>query len=187
MLFRSDFTVAPRAEYIEWGMRVAREGVKPGRKLRVYPDKETALGRFRLLPDQPGVLPQVLAHMAEYGLKEVEGGWTWKFDPALFDYLEMGPDQAEKFIKLTCRSAVILAEESNDGGALYGDHMSSITAGKLPVLRIPGTYHHLMFDQPLAVAMAVKSILLTWMREDGVDEMTNALRSATANTEGSPA
>ena len=68
-----DFTVAPKAEYIEWGMRVEREGVEAGRKLRVYEDKDTALGRFRFIPEQPGVHPEVLKHLGQYGLKEVEG------------------------------------------------------------------------------------------------------------------
>ena len=66
-----DFTVAPKAEYIEWGMRVEREGVEAGRKLRVYEDKDTALGRFRFIPEQPGVHPEVLKHLGQYGLKEV--------------------------------------------------------------------------------------------------------------------
>src|SRR5262245_42015827 len=48
-----DFTVAPPEQYMEWGMRAQREGVKPNRKTRVYPDRATALGRFRFMPEQP--------------------------------------------------------------------------------------------------------------------------------------
>jgi hypothetical protein len=76
-----DFTVAPPEESMEWGLRVEREGVEPGRKLRVYDDFDSALGRFRFIPEQPGVHPEVLKHLGTYGLKEVENGWTWKFDP----------------------------------------------------------------------------------------------------------
>ena len=46
-----DFTTAPPEEYLEWGMRAEREGVEPGRKLRIYEDKNTALGRFRFIPE----------------------------------------------------------------------------------------------------------------------------------------
>jgi hypothetical protein len=53
--------------------------------------------------------------------------------------------------------------------------MAAITAGKLPIFRIPGTHHHLMFDDPVAVAMAVKAVLLTWRAEDGAAEMRAAL------------
>ena len=61
---------------------------------------------------------ELLEHMANYGLKEVEGGWTWKFDPALFDYLEMGVDQQQKFIDMRCPTALMLGEQSEDEGAL---------------------------------------------------------------------
>ena len=161
-----DFTTAPPKEYVEWGLRVEREGVQPGRKLRVYEDKDTALGRFRFIPEQPGVHPAVLRHMAEYGLKQVEGGWTWKFDPTLFDYLEMGAGQRDKFARLNCRSALILGEFSEDEGAFYAQHMADITAGLLPTITVPGTYHHLMFDDPMAVSMAMKILLLEWHKQD---------------------
>ena len=161
-----DFTTAPPEEYVEWGLRVEREGVQPGRKLRVYEDKDTALGRFRFIPEQPGVHPAVLRHMAEYGLKQVEGGWTWKFDPTLFDYLEMGAGQRDKFARLKCRSALILGEFSEDEGAFYAQHMADITAGLLPTITVPGTYHHLMFDDPMAVSMAMKILLLEWHKQD---------------------
>ena len=158
-----DFTVAPKAEYIEWGMRVEREGVEAGRKLRVYEDKDTALDRFRFIPEQPGVHPDVLRHLGQYGLKEVEGGWTWKFDPGIFDYIEMGSDQEEKFRQLTCKTGLMLGEQSEDEGAYYGEQMLAMTDGKMPSITVPGTYHHLMFDQPIAVAMAMKILFLEWL------------------------
>jgi pimeloyl-ACP methyl ester carboxylesterase len=161
-----DFTTAPPEKYLEWGARIEREGVVPGRKLRVYPEKKIALDRFRLIPEQPGVHPAVLSHMAEYGLKEVEGGWTWKFDPTLFDYLEMGMAQRDKFAALPCRSALMLGEYSEDEGADYADHMSDITGGLLPTIILPGTYHHLMFDDPMAVAMTMKMLFLEWHKQD---------------------
>ena len=160
-----DFTTAPPEQYLEWGMRASREGVQPGRKLRVYDDKATALGRFRLIPEQPGVHPALLRHMAEAGLKPVEDGWTWKFDPALFDHMEMGMDQRDKFARLPCPTALMLGEHSEDEGALYADHMQEITGGLLPTITIPGTYHHLMFDNPLAVAMSTKLLLAEWHKQ----------------------
>ncbi len=166
-----DFTIAPPEQYLEWGARVEREGVKPGRKLRVYEDKATAMGRFRLIPEQPGVHPAVLQHMAEYGLKQVDGGWTWKFDPALFDYLEMGIDQHDHFVALKCRSALILGENSEDEGAYFADHMAQITNGLLPTITLPGTYHHLMFDDPMAVSMTMKMLFLEWYKQDHMEAL----------------
>ena len=53
--------------------------------------------------------------------------------------------------------------------------MSEITGGKLPIFKIPGTHHHLMFDEPLAVAMAVKAICLEWIRQDNETDIANRL------------
>lgn len=172
-----DFTTAPPEEYLEWGLRATREGVQPGRKLRVYKDKQTALDRFRFIPEQPGVHPAVLRHMAEHGLKQVDGGWTWKFDPALFDDMEMGPDQRDTFLGLSCKSALMLGEASDDEGAFYSAHMLEVSNGLLPTITVPGTYHHLMFDQPLAVAMAMKFILLDWHRQNHEAAFRAALAS----------
>jgi pimeloyl-ACP methyl ester carboxylesterase len=175
-----DFTVAPPAQYVEWGLRAEREARPPKRGTRVYQDRATALGRFRFIPEQPSRHPYVTDYIADRSVRPVEGGWTWKFDPSLFDYLEMGVDQQDKFAALACRSAVILGEDSEDEGALFGDNMAAITGGYLPIFKIPGTYHHLMFDEPLAVAMAVKAIALEWRRQDAGDELRAALQRALA-------
>lgn len=157
-----DFTVAPPEQYVEWGLRVAREGVEPKRKLRTYADREQALGRFRLVPEQPVYHPQIIRHLAEHSLKSVPDGWTWKFDPCLFDYMEMGPDQQAKFAGIACPTAIVLGEDSADEGADYADNMVRISDGLLPVYTVPGTHHHLMFDEPVAVAMCLKSLVLAW-------------------------
>lgn len=173
-----DFTVAPPEQYLEWGRRAEREDVKPNRQTRVYPDRDVALGRFRYVPEQPVTHPCVRDYIAGKSLRQVEGGWTWKFDPSLFDWLTMGIDQRDRFAAMACRSAVILGEDSKDEGAFFADHMVEITAGKLPIFRIPGTHHHLMFDDPIAVAMATKAIVLGWLAEDGRD----TLRATLAHT-----
>ena len=171
-----DFTVAPPEKYLEWGMRVEREEVKPRRSTRVYEDKATALGRFRYVPEQPIRYPAVKDYIAGKSLRQVEGGWTWKFDPGLFDYLEMGIDQRDKFARLPCRSAVVLAEDSDDEGAFFADYMAEITGGKLPIFKIPGTYHHLTFDEPVAVAMAIKALCLDWIRQDFEPSIAESLQ-----------
>jgi hypothetical protein len=121
-------------------------------------------------------------YIADKGLRQVEGGWTWKFDPALFDHLEMGIDQRDKFAAMACRSAVILGEDSADEGAFFAGHMAEITAGKLPIFKIPATHHHLMFDDPVAVAMATKAILLAWIAEDGRDILQASLARTLADS-----
>ena len=160
-----DFTVGPPETYLEWGMRAVRDGVKAGRKPRVYPDREAIAGRFRLIPEQPNVYPGVLRHMVSRSMRQVEGGWIWKFDPTLFDHLEMGADQRDKFVALPCPAAVVLGENSTDEAALHGDYTARLKGSEVPVFKIPGAYHHLMFDEPLAVTAAITATLLNWLRE----------------------
>jgi hypothetical protein len=44
--------------------------------------------------------------------------------------------------------------------------MSDITGGLLPTITLPGTYHHLMFDDPMTVAMTMKMLFLEWHKQD---------------------
>lgn len=170
-----DFTVPAPADFIEWGLRVEREGVQPGRKLRVYEDREVALGRYRLVPEQPVYHPEIIAHLAEKSLKPVDGGWTWKFDPGLFDYMEMGNTQQDKFLALQCPSAVMLGEDSKDEAAFFADNMDRLGGGLIPQFKVPGTHHHLMFDEPVAVAMALKATVLTWWQNAHQAQMKDSL------------
>lgn len=174
----ADFTVNPPDDYTEWGRQAEISGRSTPRATRIYDDLQTALGRFRLLPEQPCRHPYIIDHIARQSLRQVEGGWTWKFDPSLFEYLEMGRAQQEKFLNLTCPSALILGDQSTDDGAQSAPHMLELTAGLLPVINIPGTHHHFMFDEPMAVVAAIKGIVLNWIRQDRVDELEIALAKA---------
>jgi pimeloyl-ACP methyl ester carboxylesterase len=173
----ADFTVSPPETYTEWGMRAEREG-KQRRSTRIYAHLGAALQRFRLLPEQPCQHPYIVEFIARQSLREVAGGWTWKFDPALFDHLEMGVGQRDKFAGLACRTALILGEHSTDDGAQSADYMAHLTGGVLPIMTIPGTYHHMMFDEPLAMAAAIAATALAWYAEDNRDAYAAALRRA---------
>jgi len=174
-----DFTVLPPDRYVEWGGDYERRGGEPARPTRVYEDRDVALGRFRLIPEQPCQYPFIIEYLGQQSLREVEGGWTWKFDPALFDHMEMGESQRDKFVRLPCRSAVILGEHSEDEGAFGAPYLDEISGGLLPMFIIPGTYHHFMFDEPMATVTAVKGILLSWRQADH----ESALRSRFASIE----
>lgn len=171
----NDFTVRPPEDYTEWGLRAEREGRTEARKLRVYDDLEAAIGRFRLMPEQPVRYPEVHRWLAQQSLKTVDGGWSWKFDPALFDHLEMGASQRDKFVGLKCPSGLILGEHSADDGARSAPYMREITRGLLPVIEIPNTHHHMMFEEPIALTMAFKGMLLAWHADQHRDALQEAL------------
>lgn len=181
----ADFTVRDPESYTEWGRRAEREGVAPRRGTRVYETFAAALARFRLMPEQP-CPPWLLDYLGGHSLRQVEGGWTWKFDPALFDHLEMGAAQRDKFATLECRSAVVLGEHSADEGALAAPYMRELTRGITPIFMVPGTHHHLMFEEPIAFAMALKGICLAWLREERADELAAALRAVVPQRPAEP-
>src|ERR1051326_7103313 len=52
-----------------------------GRTKEIYPNLETALNRFKLLPPQPCDNTFILDYIARRSLAKVKGGWSWKFDP----------------------------------------------------------------------------------------------------------
>ena len=64
-----------------WAKAVDRRLAAKDRTPRIFKTKEEGIARLRSLhADLPDVLT---THLAEYGLKQVEEGWSWKHDPAL--------------------------------------------------------------------------------------------------------
>jgi hypothetical protein len=56
-----------------------------------------------------------------------------------------------------------MAEESQDYSAEAAVYTEEVTHGVIPHIRIPQTHHHLMLDEPIAMAMAIKGMLLNWV------------------------
>ncbi len=125
--------------------------------LRVYPTREAAMARFRPIPDQP-VLAYVADHVAATSVRPAEGGWTWKFDPRVFARDHLTP---ELLTRLDCRVALFRAEHGlvtpQQGEVLY-DRLGRVA----PVIEIPAAGHHIMLDQPIALAAALRTLLSDW-------------------------
>jgi pimeloyl-ACP methyl ester carboxylesterase len=126
------------------------------RELRVYPSREAAIARFRPVPDQP-VLGYVADHVAATSVRQVDGGWTWKWDPRVF---VLEPPRAP-LTRLGCRVALFRAEHG-----IMSAEMSEIMYDRLgrvaPVIEIPAAGHHIMLDQPIALAAALRTLLSDW-------------------------
>lgn len=125
--------------------------------LRVYPTREEALARFRPIPDQP-ILPYLASHVAETSIREVEGGWTWKFDPRIFTRPALTP---ELLTRLKCRVALFQAEHgivTPETSAVMYDRLGRAA----PVIEIPAAGHHVMLDEPLALVTGIRTLLSDW-------------------------
>jgi len=125
--------------------------------LRVYPTRQAAISRFHPIPDQPA-LPYITAHIATTSIRAVEGGWSWKFDPAVF-----GRSQSAVTLlhHLDCRVALFHAEHG-----IVPPQTTELMYDKLgqlaPVIEIPAAGHHVMLDQPIALVTGIRTLLSDW-------------------------
>ena len=136
--------------------RAARERQAFG-PLRVYPSLEAAVARFRPIPDQPA-LPYIAAHVARTSVRTVEGGWSWKFDPAIFARQRLSD---ARLTRLDCRVALFRAEHG-----IVSPQLSETMYDRLgrlaPVIEIPAAGHHVMLDQPIALVTGIRTLLSDW-------------------------
>jgi len=137
-----------------------RSSSPPQRGGKTYEKLETAIARFRLLPPQPCDTVYVIDHIARNSLKAVDGGWSWKFDPNLWAKLEYQRRDPE-----------VLRDEAKCPLAFFrGADTSLVTDGiwtfmaetfgpETPMISIPDAQHHLILDQPLAMASALETLI----------------------------
>ncbi|MEM8490560.1 MAG: alpha/beta hydrolase [Pseudomonadota bacterium] len=137
---------------------------------RIYSDYETAKGRFVLSPAQPVTVPCLFDYMAYHSLKQVEAGWTWKFDTSVF-VSDFGSNdrilrQGETIATTPGRKAIIYGQDSvlfDDDSAVY---MRECGANDMPIIAIPGARHHLMLDEPIAFVSVLRAVLAQWSVQD---------------------
>ncbi|MEO0367229.1 MAG: alpha/beta hydrolase [Pseudomonadota bacterium] len=142
----------------------------PNRANRIYPDLDAARARFVLSPPQPVEQPELFDYMAYHSLRQVDGGWQWKFDPRLFDVSGQPKNGwesiGEDFVAAPGRKAIIYGAKSmlftDDSVNYIGELVSKQKAQPIPIVAIPYARHHLMLDQPVAFITALKSMLSMW-------------------------
>ena len=128
---------------------------------RVYPTLTEALARFRLAPPQGCENLFIADFIARNSLKEVEGGWTWKFDPALWRSYSHGGG-TPPLASPKCPVALMWGERSNLMDEEVVAYMKSLAPPQTPMVIIPDADHHVMIDQPLALVAALRAQLAVW-------------------------
>lgn len=135
----------------------------PKRPNKVYPDYETAKGRFVLSPPQKVNEAYLFDYMAYHSLKEVEGGFSWKFDPSVFertaDIHQRMLAQARRIASAPGRIVIVYGEQSALFDADSAEYVRECGGGHIPMIGIPDARHHLMLDQPIAFASVLMAIL----------------------------
>ncbi|MEM9653718.1 MAG: alpha/beta hydrolase [Actinomycetota bacterium] len=141
------------------------------RNPKTYPDLETALEHFHLQPAQPTTNPYIVDHIARYSLKEVEGGWTWKFDPRVFLRSPMSDTTTDYLEQINCRLALMHGQLSDLVTPEVQLHMEELTGRSAPMVEIPQAYHHIPLDQPLALVAAIRAFLADWDHSVGKKQL----------------
>jgi pimeloyl-ACP methyl ester carboxylesterase len=123
-----------------------------------YASLESALRRFRFLPEQDHGLPEIIDWMARGALHEVPetdeapGGWTWRFDPQFWAKFERGDLAASPKVP----AGVIVGGQS----ALFPPGRLEDLQAIIPDLRfttvIEDAYHHILVDHPLELVAAIR-------------------------------
>jgi pimeloyl-ACP methyl ester carboxylesterase len=138
-----------------------KTGGKAFRNPKTYPDLQTALAHFRLIPEQPCEHAFILDHIARHSLRQTEGGWTWKFDPRVF--LRFPRKSLGNYLAgVRCRVALLRGEFSVIVPPETGEYMYELLDRNAPLVEIPQAHHHLILDQPLAFIAALRALLADW-------------------------
>lgn len=125
---------------------------------RIYPTLTDALARFRWAPVQPSPNPFITDFIARTALKEVDGGWTWKFDPWLWSRFEqLGMEEALSAV--TAPMSYIWGEQSVLAEHGIVTRIRELLPEGTRFVGLPEAHHHVMADQPLALVAALRSLL----------------------------
>jgi pimeloyl-ACP methyl ester carboxylesterase len=123
-----------------------------------YLDRETALKRFHLMPDEGEIPPEVLQRIAESSItRNTDGAWTLKFDRESFfgsDGLDVAAAIASSQISLLLiraeHSRIMTVEAARAA-------VSSNSAARL--VEVPGVHHHLIIERPDLVAREIEEFI----------------------------
>jgi pimeloyl-ACP methyl ester carboxylesterase len=130
------------------------------RPKKAYPDLATACERFRFVPEEPPILPQIMRHIALHSIKQQADGFVWKFDETLIG--SVGGElvaEGELLSKLEVPMDFIAGEFSEVVPPELANRIGkALRRGRGPIV-IPSAYHHIPVDQPLALVAAMRALL----------------------------
>ena len=132
-----------------------------GGRAKRYPDRETALTRFRLQPPQPCENKYILDYIARHSLMPADGGWTWKFDDDLLDTLKGAERFADDYKGLRCKVGVIYGENSELFSKRTLEYMRELIPQDFPAIGVKDAQHHVFLDQPERFVEALRQMFAT--------------------------
>jgi pimeloyl-ACP methyl ester carboxylesterase len=134
----------------------------PIRRIKTYPDRESILERFRLTPEQDCENEYLVKYIAEWSVKEANNGYQWKFDDTIFDKLGFSHMTKNQAFELECNLGIIYGTESNMMTEEILNFIKSNVPEGTPMIAIEKAAHHILLDQPLRLARAIRGIAKDW-------------------------
>ncbi len=125
---------------------------------RLYPDEETAISRFRLIPPGEWPHPSVLNYIARHSVRETEQGWTWKFDPMAPVSLNR-EDYRDTLFGITVPVDVIHGDSTEVMMEARRAQMREMASNIGEDIAIPACHHHVLIEQPAALVTALRALL----------------------------
>jgi pimeloyl-ACP methyl ester carboxylesterase len=123
-----------------------------------YPDRETALARFRLMPKEGEIAPTTLRTIAEKSLGQTsEGRWTMKFDRDSF----LGSDGIDVLVAIkTIRDPLLLIRAEHSRIMTAEGAVRAVASNpKAALVTIAGAHHHVILEQPATVARTIEEFI----------------------------
>ena len=127
----------------------------------VYPSREAAIDAFRLMPPQPATNRAAEESLAPMSIAPRDGGWSWKWDPTALRSFD-GTAVRRLLGRIECPVVEIAGELSDHVGDDSIELIRAELGQPVPLIRIPGAYHHVMLDRPREVAAALVPYLREW-------------------------
>lgn len=129
------------------------------REHTVYLDRESILGRYRTIPEDSATLPFIRDHVAAGSIGQVAGGWSWKFDPAIFETAPWWDPDA--LLSVRGRVALILGRRGA-ADADIEEFVRERCGDRIPINVIENSGHHVPLDQPLELTRQLQQLLADW-------------------------
>jgi len=139
--------------------RLDRLRTRGQRTLRPYPTLEAAAQSFRLLPRETVADPAFLAHLGRAGVVERAGQWFYRFDPSS-NGLRQPVDAWTLIDRITAPTLIVRGELSPNLPPEVVARLRTGIRGATTFAEIPGSYHHLVLDNPTAFVQALEPFLV---------------------------
>ena len=145
----------------EWDTQTPRtNGPELERPGRFYDSVQEIQSRWRFAPPQSWQHEVLKDYIAVHSAKEVNGRWTWKFDPWVYSSKEEGHNDwwvthTQDFLSAQLPKAVIYGEQSE---MLNQEIVAAVVAqsgSHIHVQGIPNAHHHIMVDEPHLLTSAI--------------------------------